>query len=185
MTKNRKIPFIEYYLQKFVNKEDKILDIGCGPARYRFSTQALYIGLDLTKDKYSSEILRSVDVVASAEDILVAQNSFNLVIAISTFYQISNHNKALKEIYRVLKPGGRILLFDYNRLIQKRLIKSEKHFLPCWSQYELRNLIQQFGFTKCELLTRTAHRTLLVERYFWLLYQRFMSSWIIVTGLKP
>ncbi|MBM3711835.1 MAG: class I SAM-dependent methyltransferase [Actinobacteria bacterium] len=184
MTKKRKIPFIEYYLGIFTSKDDRILDVGCGPARYRNATKFNYIGIDLTKEDYSAGIKRNVDVVASAEDIPFIEKTFDLVFATSTFYQVFNYQKALSEIYRVIKPGGRILLFDYNKQIQKRLEKSENHNLPCWTQFELMNLIKKFGFIDCKMLTRTAHKTFFIEKYFWLFYQSFFSSWIIVTGKK-
>ena len=86
--KNRKIPFVEYYLQKYSDKDNIIIDVGCGSSQYRNSTNAKYIGIDITKEPYSDKVLRDVDVVASAERMPFVVNSIDLVFFVGSFYQI-------------------------------------------------------------------------------------------------
>ena len=64
-----RLSFVEYYLRRFARKNDVILDIGCGMGQYRGSTDAFYVGLDLTNEPYGDKGPRGVDVVASGTDI--------------------------------------------------------------------------------------------------------------------
>lgn len=152
MKKIKPIDKIEYILNKYVEKNDDILEIGCGCSLYRYSTLGNYKGLDITDDDYNEGNPRKVDIVASATNIPLQDNSIDLVFAVSTFYLIPNYNKALSEFYRILRPGGRLILFDYNKKTQELLSTKEKHQYPCWTQNELKNILDNNGFRRTEIL---------------------------------
>lgn len=178
-------PFIVFYLNQYVRPGQKILDVGCGSAKYRHSTSATYIGLDITDEPYSVEIPRDVDIVASATNIPLPDKSIDLVFSASTFYGISEPANALIEFHRVLKPHGRVILFDYNRRMQRRLELLEGRQLPCWTQWKLKTLLVRAGFINCELLTTRMLPHNRLERWGRLVWQEFYGQWIVVTGLKP
>jgi ubiquinone/menaquinone biosynthesis C-methylase UbiE len=185
MKKNRKVPFVEFYLNKYTNVNYKILDVGCGTAQYRNSTKAKYIGLDATKDDYGKDLPRDVNVIAKAQDIPFRSNSIDLIFTVGVLYLIGDYEKVILEFYRILKPTGRILLFDYNQHVQRILIKNDnKRNLPCWSQHELAELIKTKGFISCMFLPRISKRYHSLFKHVILLYQKLFSSWIIVTGTK-
>jgi ubiquinone/menaquinone biosynthesis C-methylase UbiE len=48
-----------------------------------------------------------------AESIYYADNSFDTVVASFVFCSVPHPRKALKELYRVLKPGGQLLLLEH------------------------------------------------------------------------
>jgi ubiquinone/menaquinone biosynthesis C-methylase UbiE len=50
-----------------------------------------------------------------AEEIPVESNSVNLVVTQSSFHEWEDPQKGLSEIFRILKPGGSLMLKDYNR----------------------------------------------------------------------
>jgi len=184
MSCNPKIPFVEYYLNKYAQKGDLIIDIGCGTAQYRKSTQAKYMGIDITSDDYNAGYPRNVDLVASATDIPLSENFCDLIFCIGVLYQVPDYSMAINEFYRVLKPGGRILIFDYNRRTQKKLSVREGHKLPCWTQWELRRLIQKSGFRDCELLVPVPAMVSAILKNLCLVNQEFNGEWAIVTGVK-
>ena len=74
--------------------------------------------------RYSS----NVDIYADAENLPFIDQSIETVILFDVLEHINNGEKALRDIYRVLKPGGRVLIqipfmypihdapFDYRRL---------------------------------------------------------------------
>lgn len=182
--KNRKIPFVEYYLKKYSKSNYIIIDVGCGSSQYRYSTSAKYFGIDLTKDSYSESVLRDVDVVASAESMPFRKNSVDLFFFVGAFYQIPNYNKVLFEVFSSLKPGGRVLLFDYNSKTQKKLEINENRKLPCWSQNKLKRIISEAGFINSIILPRGVSGLNILIKHLWFLYQDLFASWIIVTGVK-
>ena len=91
---------------------------------------------------------------------------------------------ALTECYRVLRQGGRVLVFDYNRRTQKRLEVSEGHKRPCWTQWELKNLVHEVGFAECQLLLPLCRDVNYAHRKIRLLQNELLGHWVIVMGTK-
>ncbi len=179
-----KIFFVEYYLRKYVKSGDKILDVGCGRAQYRYSTPGIYVGLDVTDAPYTPDCPRNVDIIADATSIPEPDQSYDLVFSVGAFFLISQTEQALLEFKRILKPGGRLLLFDYNQRTQKKLQEAEGTSYPCWSQWELKKLVENAGFRKTELLIARDFETNRVINFLGLLYQEWRGQWAIVTGIK-
>lgn len=119
-------------LQPIKNKE--ILEIGCGNG-----VQALYInanygplkitGIDL--NKANIEIANSEKVRANADNVEflvddaqniehVPSNSVDILINIESAFHYPDKSAFLKEISRVLKPGGRFLIADILSTRKKR-----------------------------------------------------------------
>lgn len=79
----------------------RILDIGCGPDKHKSdSSEDQVIGLDI-------ENIPGVDVVANVEKGLpFPPNTFDEVVSNYVFEQLRNLFDVMKEVHRVLKPGG-------------------------------------------------------------------------------
>lgn len=178
------IDFVAYYLIRYLRQDGVLLDIGCGRGQYATVTNGKYIGLDLTAAPYSEGVVRRVNVIGNAEQLPFKNNTFDMVMAVACFYQIPNYSVALIEIHRVLKPGGRVLLFDYNQRTQQSLTMREGMQRPCWTQVELGNLLTDHGFTQA-----TLHLPLRffipgwIARLFIPLQERY-GLWAIATGVK-
>lgn len=114
----------------------KILDIGCGyghafeELEQRFSPCEI-IGLDADPQllsragKAAAAALTPVTLVAGhAAAIDCADNSIDLIFCHQTFHHVIEQEQALKEFFRVLKPGG-VMLFaeSTKRYIHSLLIK--------------------------------------------------------------
>ena len=54
-------------------------------------------------------------VIGSAENLPFEDNSFDNVFCCFVWRNISDTNKALQEVYRVLRPGGKFILLDMTR----------------------------------------------------------------------
>jgi ubiquinone/menaquinone biosynthesis C-methylase UbiE len=184
MSSIKPVDFVEYYLKKFTKPGDSIIDIGCGAAPYRTLTTARYIGLDITDLPYNDTSPRDVDIVANAEDMPFCEEVADLIFSVSAFYHVPEPFRALREFHRVLRKGGRLLLFDYNRRIQKYLKTREAIKGHGWTQWELKKLVKHAGFQHCELLPPLPREVNAVEKFLRLVEEELRNQWAIVTALK-
>ncbi len=103
----------------------KVLEVGCGPGSFAEDL----IGMDITCLDPSAEMLRvakkRVDrarlargekpakyVEAIAESIPLPDDSFDRVFCLFSFRDFQDKKKGLEEIFRVLKPGGQLVICD-------------------------------------------------------------------------
>lgn len=109
-----------------IKKGETVLDIGCGAgvdtlvAAIMSGSEGKVVGIDLTSemlDRARANLEKtSLGNVSfqegSAEDLPFSEASFDVVISNGVFNLVPNKTKALKEVFRVLKPNGRFLLAD-------------------------------------------------------------------------
>lgn len=164
----------------------KILEIGCGPAHLRKYFGKDYIGADITDKAYKADLPRDVDIVCPADQLKVDDSFVDIVVIKSAFFLFPDHKKSLEEAIRVLKPGGKLIIFDYTMRTQKRLQQKEGHRnYPCWTQWKLRRLLQKTGgFEKVHNLTTLSDQPKGLIRFYHLIRQEFFGTWAIVYGEK-
>jgi ubiquinone/menaquinone biosynthesis C-methylase UbiE len=179
-----KLPFVEYYLGKYAIPRGRTLDVGCGTGQYRHSTGGTYIGIDLSAEPYKPGYPRDVDVVATGTLLPFANETFDLIFCVGAFFQFASPLQALSEFNRVLNRGGRVLIFDYNRRIQKYLEVAEVAQRPCWTQWQLRHLVRAAGFSDCEMLLPFAYHVTSFARSLLVLGNEFLGRWAIVVARK-
>jgi Cyclopropane fatty acid synthase and related methyltransferases len=137
--------------------ETKILDAGCGignPAIYlhdKFGSDITGIsiskkGVDLANrriqgDKYKGKIRFMVSDMTSTD---FPDKSFNVIWVLESSHLIKNKGLLFDECYRLLKPGGDILLADILVNKEFNLIFKLKNI------FKLINLIKTFGKGKSE-----------------------------------
>jgi SAM-dependent methyltransferase len=84
-----------------------VLDVGCGRRPYEktfFAGASRYIGTDYLSDRSRP------DVVSSALDVPFSDNTFDTVVSTEVLEHVPEPLRALKEMHRVLKPGGHLVL---------------------------------------------------------------------------
>lgn len=127
---HRKIPAARHQVvgrwsKKFTEK--RVIEIGCGHGHhllYGEQDYKNYIGLDI-EYKYTTTLqsrYENVSVVnGDAYQLPLADNSADAVLSIYNLEHLKQLNAGLKEIYRVLKPEGELLIglpaeggFSYN-----------------------------------------------------------------------
>ncbi len=184
MTVNDVDGFVRTFLRRYGREQDRVLDVGCGPAPYRDWVLGRYIGLDVTDQPYKTGLPRRVDVVGSATALPFRAGSIDLIFSKSAFYLVPDPEAALGEFLRVLRAGGRMLLIDYNRRTQARMMTVDGSDLPCWTQRELKAKLKKGGFRQCEILPPTPRDAGRPERWLRLLHQELFGTWAIVTAVK-
>jgi len=98
----------------------RILDTGCGLGMYvrafrRFSDEVYGIDLDPDRITQASRELPNLQV-ASAERLPFEDNSFDVALSHEVWEHVGDDRAAAREAVRVLRPGGRLVVFVPNRL---------------------------------------------------------------------
>ena len=103
----------------------RVLEIGCGMGTdgAQFAKAgADYTGVDLTeaaielaRKRFELSGLRGEFRVADAEQLDFPDESFDLVYSHGVLHHTPDTDKAVREIHRVLKPGGRAIVMLYHR----------------------------------------------------------------------
>lgn len=91
----------------------KILEVGCGSGQYgTLFSSADYIGVDVPETWYQPE--RLPDLYCSADALPFQEQQFDFIFNVAAFDYFPNPETCLSEFYRVLKPGGKVIIFNYN-----------------------------------------------------------------------
>lgn len=104
-------------------KEDRVLEVAAGTCACGISLAPLsghVTCLDITKamlskgkEKAESEGLRNMDfVLGNAEEMPFLDESYDIVITRLTFHHFVNPEVVFKEMKRVLKKGGKLVIID-------------------------------------------------------------------------
>jgi ubiquinone/menaquinone biosynthesis C-methylase UbiE len=112
---------IKYILENIDNiKKMKILDVGCGKGgmvKILSKLGAQVHGIDISKEllKEAKKIPLATIKTGSATNIPYPGNTFDYVISNEVIEHVPNTEKAIKEMSRVVKKGGKLILIDKNR----------------------------------------------------------------------
>ncbi len=113
--KNKRLRLIK----KYINKTDKILEIGCGSGNLLKNIACENItGLDISNkmiDECKKICPNGNFIVGDAENLPFKNNSFDKVIISEVLYYLPDLNKAIKEAFRVLKKDGLLLITSLNK----------------------------------------------------------------------
>jgi SAM-dependent methyltransferase len=84
-----------------------LLDVGCGWRPYEktfFAGATKYVGMDYLSDRSKP------DIIGSAQAIPCDDNSFDTVVSTEVLEHVPDPLQAMREMRRVLKPGGYLVL---------------------------------------------------------------------------
>lgn len=159
------------------NSDTKILDIGCGHGDFLKPVHHKTIhsyGIDPDKEALNKNTFIKNKTVGAAENMSFESNYFDLVVSAWVLEHLPDPKKAFQEIFRILKPGGKVVfltpnVWNYNiwiiRLIPekfhdfftRRLYNRQEHdTYP--KQYKINSVkkiaktLEPIGFKKSQLI---------------------------------
>ena len=150
----------------------RILDVGVGTGHMAFDMAKStvgdneIVGIDISDDMLGTCRERCAGLpnvsfqMADLYDLPFSEGSFDVVLSVQVFEYLEDVQKALLELHRVLKPGGRLILrdTDWGTLIwESGNPERMRHVLDIWDQHlvdpflprTLAARIESAGFADC------------------------------------
>lgn len=154
----------------------KVIDVGCGRKPYRslFATQD-YVGLDIENPGHSHEN-EDVDIFYDGKVFPFENDSFDNALCNQVLEHVFNPDEFLSEIYRVLKPGGKLLLtvpFAWDE-------HEQPYDFARYSSFGLKHIMEQNGFFIEESIKSINDTRALAQLWNTFIYKKTVtgSGWI-------
>ncbi|MCD6443282.1 MAG: methyltransferase domain-containing protein [Thermotogae bacterium] len=107
-------------------KGERILDVGCGTGNYSIKLAKLgcvVVGIDPSKDMINRALEKSIKLhlkdvsfkLGKAEELPFPDEDFDAVVSVTAIEFFDEVEKAVSEMFRVLKSGGRLVIGTINR----------------------------------------------------------------------
>lgn len=170
-----------------INEHEVVLDVGCGGGRTvsklaAIVTQGKVYGVDHSPEsvamagKINREWIAGARVEireGSVSQLPFSPGVFDLVTAVETHFWWPNLPSDMREVLRVLKPGGRLIIIaEIYKGAQTRMARAAEKYLPLSGMTlltvdEHRELFANAGFSDVQIMTEPA------------------KGWICAIGRKP
>jgi len=168
----KKEPYLENILRNwryrkiipFIPENARLLDLGCG-----YDTKLLKkcyhkissgIGIDITVDKsFSDDKIRLLSHNLNSP-LLFPENEFDAITSLAILEHLDEPGKALEEMFRVLKPGGVLLLttpsvsgkpvlefLTFVGLVSQQEVRDHKNY---FDKKTLLEYCEKTGFSSCK-----------------------------------
>jgi SAM-dependent methyltransferase len=160
----------------FIDEHEVVLDVGCGGGRTvsklaSIVTQGKVYGVDHSPEsvamagKINREWIAGARVEireGSVSQLPFAPDVFDLVAAVETHFWWPDLPSDMREVLRVLKPGGRLIIIaEIYKGAQTRMAKVAEKYLPLSGMTlltvdEHRELFARAGYSEIQIITEPA-----------------------------
>jgi SAM-dependent methyltransferase len=142
--------FVEEICSHVTDRRPRILDVGCGTGAnlLMLSKYGDAEGVDVSEDALAFCRERGLDRVklGAAEALPYDDGTFDLVTALDVVEHLDDDLGGLREMRRVLRPGGRVLLFVPTFMFLWGLQDDVSNHRRRYRLSELRRLLEDAGF---------------------------------------
>jgi len=186
----------EVWIQEQIKKIPagyKILDAGAGQLRYKkYCNHLKYVsqdfpGYDGKGDGKGLQIgdwdISNVDILCDIKNIPVADASFDAVLCIEVFEHLPDPISVLKELSRILRPGGILILTAPFTSVTHY---SPLHFYSGFNKYFFDKYLKEFGFKDVNMICQGNFFAIVAQeiRRLGLVAQRYCNSALSVEDKK-
>lgn len=152
-----------------INPQDTILDIGCGGGRTvnrlaAIAKEGKVFGIDYSMDcvkwskDYNKELIKDGRVEidhASVEQIPFEDNKFDVISAVETIYFWPDLIQNLKEVKRVLKPLGKLVIICEMYSSEKFKERNDEFVfvsnMKIYTPEELKDIVEMAGYNNIKI----------------------------------
>ncbi|AFK22714.1 class I SAM-dependent methyltransferase [Pyrococcus sp. ST04] len=150
---------------KAVLPDNECIEVGVGTGRFA-APLGIKVGVEPSRRMAEIAEKRGIKVIPGvAEDLPFEDNSVECILMVTTICFVDDPEKALKEIHRVLKPGGFVIIGfvdkespigrEYERKKDKSVFYKDANF---FSTEELIKLLERVGFKIDKVVQTLFHR---------------------------
>jgi SAM-dependent methyltransferase len=134
-----------------LKKEDQILDVGCGTGELMIELNHRYSvkGIDFSSTAIEFCKKRGLQNIKTGDitNIPYADNSFDCVLALDILEHIKDDDIAVKELSRILKVGGKAIIFVPAFMIMWGITDELSHHFRRYNMKNISTLFMKNGFT--------------------------------------
>ncbi|BCU71021.1 class I SAM-dependent methyltransferase [Stygiolobus caldivivus] len=148
----------EEFLPRYISPNDIVADLGCGPGYYckilcKLAKKVYCIDKDCIALSLAKESAPSATFLCeSAEQTSLESDNVDIVILANSFHDMDKKEDVVKEIERVLKAGGRVIIVDWKK-------EQTPMGPPVWKRMTEEEYLQFFkGFTLLEKFTPSPYQ---------------------------
>jgi SAM-dependent methyltransferase len=158
----------------------KILDVGCGkkPYQHLFNKATQYIGMDIDNPGHDHST-ENIDVYYDGKVFPFQDRSFDAVLTNQVFEHVFNPEDFMKEIFRVLKPGGKLLItvpFVWDE-------HEQPNDFGRYSSFGLSHVLEKNGFSILSFRKSTKGFAAIAQLTTGYIFKLFYSKSKIVNGV--
>lgn len=141
-----------------------VVDLGCGNgfisrsiAKYVREVIAVDLSSEMLRELRDKALKENINNITTLEsdgrNIPLGSSSIDIVCANMYLHHIENPETAIKEMYRILKPGGLVFIADFHEHNNIELMNKMHDLWPGFKNSDLKSWFNKNGFKKIKLET--------------------------------